>query len=137
RPGDRITVNRPRGICAPPTDAVWQLLVCDATGLPALSRLLEQTPKHVQTRVFIEVAAPEHEQELPHHDFATITWLHRSGNGVAPSRMADVVKTMPIPATPGYIWVAGEQKVVRAIRKYVRHELKLPTSRYDLVSYWS
>jgi NADPH-dependent ferric siderophore reductase len=137
RPGDRITVNRPRGIATPPADAVWQLLVCDATGIPALSRMLEQSPDNIQTRVFVEVAEAAHEQQLPHNDFVTVTWLHRSGNGVAPSRLADVIKAMPMAATPGYIWVAGEQKVVRTIRKYVRQDLKLPTDRYELVSYWT
>ncbi|KKB09463.1 siderophore-interacting protein [Devosia chinhatensis] len=137
RPGETITINRPRGLYAPPSDIAWQLLVCDATGLPALSRILEQTPQNVQSRIFIEVAAPDHEQALPHHDFATATWLHRSGNGVAPSRMADVVRAMPLPPTPGYIWVAGEQRVVRAIRKYVRQDLRLPPERYELVGYWT
>lgn len=136
-PGDTITINRPRGLYTPPDDITWQVLVADATGLPALSRILEQTPKHVQSRIFIEIAAPEHEQQLPHHEFATVTWLHRSGNGIAPSRMADVVRAMPLAATPGYIWVAGEQKVVRAIRKYVRQDLKLPPERYELVGYWT
>lgn len=136
-PGDVITINRPRGLYTPPADITWQLLVADATGMPALARILEQTPKHVQSRVFIEIAAPEHEQPLPHHEFATVTWLHRSGNGVAPSRMADVVKAMPLSATPGYIWVAGEQKVVRAIRKHVRQQLKLAPERYELVGYWT
>lgn len=137
RPGDVVTINRPRGLYAPPADIAWQLLVADATGLPALSRILEQTSKHVQSRVFIEIAAAEHEQPLPHHEFATVTWLHRSGNGVAPSRMADVVKAMPLSPTPGYIWVAGEQKIVRSIRKYVRQDLKLPPERYELVGYWT
>ncbi len=137
RPGDAITINKPRGLYTPPADIAWQVLVSDATGLPALARILEQTPKHVQSRVFIEVAAADHEQPLPHHEFATITWLHRSGNGVAPSRMADVIKAMPLSPTPGYIWVAGEQKVVRAIRKYVRQELKWPAERYELVGYWT
>lgn len=137
RPGDRITVNRPRGICDRPADAAWQLLVCDATGIPALSRLLEQSPKSLQTRVFVEVASAEHEQDLPHHDFATVTWLHRSGNGVAPSRMADVVRAMPLAPTPGYIWVAGEQRVVRSIRKFIRQDLGLPPERYELVAYWT
>jgi NADPH-dependent ferric siderophore reductase len=136
-PGDTITINRPRGLYTPPDDITWQVLVADATGLPALSRILEQTPKHVQSRIFLEIAAPEHEQQLPHHEFATVTWLHRSGNGIAPSRMADVVRAMPLAATPGYIWVAGEQKVVRAIRKYVRQDLKLPPERYELVGYWT
>jgi NADPH-dependent ferric siderophore reductase len=134
-PGDRITINNPRGLYAPPADTVWQLLVADATGLPALSRLLEQTPRHVQSRVFIEIARAEDEQRLEHPG-ATVTWLHRSGNGVAPSRMEDVVRAVPLPPTPGYIWVAGEQKAVRAIRKFVRQELKLPAERYELVAYW-
>jgi Siderophore-interacting protein len=137
RPGDAITINRPRGLYTPPADITWQLLVSDATGLPALARILEQTPRHVQSRVFIEIAAAEHEQPLPHHEFVTVTWLHRSGNGVAPSRMVDVVKAMPLSPTPGYIWVAGEQRVVRAIRKYVRQDLRWPPERYELVGYWT
>lgn len=135
-PGDRITINNPRGLYAPPADTVWQLLVADATGLPALSRLLEQTPRHVQSRVFIEVARAEDEQALAEHPGATVTWLHKSGNGVAPSRMEDVVRAVPLPSTPGYVWVAGEQKVVRSIRKFVRQELRLPSERYELVGYW-
>jgi NADPH-dependent ferric siderophore reductase len=135
-PGACITINRPRGLYTPPSDIVWQLLVADATGLPALSRILEQTPKHVQSRIFVEVAEAGHEQALPAHPGATVTWLHKSGNGVAPSRMGEVIRAVPLPATPGYVWVAGEQKVVRSIRKFVRGELKLPAERYELVGYW-
>lgn len=135
-PGDTITINNPRGLYAPPADIVWQLLVADATGLPALSRILEQTPKHVQSRVFIEVAEADHQQDLPAHPGATVTWLHKSGNGIAPSRMDEVVRAVPLPPTPGYVWVAGEQKVVRAIRKFVRQDLKPPAERYELVGYW-
>lgn len=135
--GDKVTINRPRGLYTLPADSVWQLLVCDATGLPALSRLLEQTPRHIETRVFVEVATAEDELTLPSHPGATVTWLHRSGNGVAPSRMGEVVRAVPLPTSPGYIWVAGEQKVVRSIRKFVRQELKLPPERYELVGYWT
>ena len=135
-PGDQVVINSPRALYEPPADTVWQLLVADATGLPALSRLLEQTPTHVQSRVFVEVARAEDEQDLTAHPGATVTWLHNSGNGVAPSRLEDVVRAVPMPATPGYVWVAGEQKAVRAIRKFVRQELQLPPERYELVGYW-
>lgn len=50
--------------------------------------------------------------------------------------MGEVIRAVPLPATPGYVWVAGEQKVVRSIRKFVRGELKLPAERYELVGYW-
>ncbi|SEQ54684.1 NADPH-dependent ferric siderophore reductase, contains FAD-binding and SIP domains [Devosia sp. YR412] len=135
--GDTVTINRPRGLYSRPADALWQLLVCDATGLPALSRILEQTPRHIESRMFVEVASAEDELVLPHHPAAKVTWLHKSGNGVAPSRMGEVVGAVPLPRTPGYIWVAGEQKVVRSIRKFVRQELRLPPERYELVGYWT
>ena len=135
--GEKVTVNAPRALYAPPSDTVWQLLVADATGLPALARLLEQTPGHVQTRAFIEIADASHELELPYHPHASVTWLHGSGNGVARSRMEEVVRRMPLPATPGYIWVAGEQRVVRSLRRYIRHDLRLPSERYELVGYWT
>jgi NADPH-dependent ferric siderophore reductase len=136
-PGDRITINKPRGLYTPPQDYVWQLLVADATGLPALARILEQTPDHVESRVFIEVAEPTHQLDLPPHPKAMVSWLHRSGNGVAPSRITSVVRGAALPETPGYIWVAGEQKVVRAVRKFIRQELKMPAERYELVGYWT
>ena len=135
--GDTVTINKPRGLYAPPDDIVWQLLVADATGLPALARLLEQTPEHVQTRAFIEVAEPSHELDLPYHPHASVTWLHGSGNGVAASRVGDVVRALPLPPTPGYIWVAGEQRVVRNLRRYIRHDLRMPAERYELVGYWT
>jgi NADPH-dependent ferric siderophore reductase len=136
RAGETITINKPRGLYAPPPDTRWQLLVTDAPGLPALHRILEQTPQDVQSRVFVEVAEPDHQQDLPYHPFATVTWLHGSGNGVAPSRLGEVLRSVPLPATPGYLWVAGEQKVVRTIRRFVRQELKWPADRYELVGYW-
>lgn len=135
RPGDPMIINNPRGLYAPPEDIAWQLLMCDATGLPALARILEETPRHVTTRLIIEVVGPQDQQALPFHPGATVTWLH-GGNGMAPSRLHEVMPALKLPPTPGYIWVAGEQKAVRTIRKYVRQDLKLPAERYKLVAYW-
>lgn len=135
-PGSRMVINRPRGLYAPPADVEWQLLMADATGIPALARLLEQTPADVRSRVVIEVASPEHRQNLPHHPSAVVTWLDGSGNGVGPSQLQGALNAMTLPLTPGYIWVAAEQKPVRAIRKYVRQTLKVPAERYKLVAYW-
>lgn len=133
-PGDRITINSPRGLYRLPEEAQWQLLVADATGLPALARLLEQGVR-VPTRVFVEVADASHRQALPVSKLIDLTWLE-GGNGVAPSGLEAVVRRVPRPGSPGYIWVAAEQKVVRAIRKFVRQELKYGPAQYELVGYW-
>lgn len=134
-PGDVVTLNSPRGLFLPPATAEWQLLVADSTGLPAVSRLLEQGPT-LPTRVFIEVPNPTHQQPLPPNAKVTVTWLY-GGNSAGPSQLEHVIRTVPLPSTPGYVWVATEQKVARVIRKYVRHELKVPAGHYEIVGYWT
>ena len=134
-PGSRMTINRPRGLYTPPADMQWQVLMADATGLPALARIIEQTPPHVQTRVVIETAEAGHRQSLPSHPHLTVTWIE-GGNGFGPSLLDKAFMALPLPATPGYIWLAGEQKPVRVVRKHIRQVLKLPAERCKLVAYW-
>ena len=133
-PGDHITINAPRGLYTLPAMAQWQVLLADATGLPAVSRLLER-PLSIPTRVFIEVPDAAHQLPLPSDDRLSVTWLH-GGNGHSASHLADVVPRLKLPASPGYLWAAGEQKVVRSIRKFVRQELRWPAQHYELVGYW-
>lgn len=135
-PGSPMILNRPRGLYAPPVGTAWQLLMADETGIPALARLLEQTPAHLHSRVVIEVAAASHRQPLPLHPHATVTWLEGSGNGVGPSLLDAAFVAMRMPLGPGYVWVAGEQKPVRAIRRRVKADHGLPPERHKLVAYW-
>lgn len=135
-PGSQMIVNRPRGLYELPADAEWQLLMADATGIPALARLLEQTPAHVKSRVVIEVAEQGHQQPLPDHPGAVVTWIEGHGNGTAPSVLHVAFNGISLPGTPGYIWVAAEQTPVRAIRKHARQVLKWPSDRSKLVAYW-
>lgn len=134
--GDRIVINNPRGLYEPPAGLRWQLLLADATGLPALARLLEQTPHHVGSRVFVEVADDAHEQALPHHPRARVTWLHGSGNGIGPSRLARLFPHVPLPEGSGYLWAAAEQTAIRAIRRHARGLPAFQDGRSKLIAYW-
>ena len=135
-PGSPMILNRPRGLYAPPADTAWQLLMADETGIPALARLMELTPAYLHSRIVIEVAAASHRQPLPAHPRATVTWLDGSGNGIGPSRLDIAFAAIELPPGPGYIWVAGEQKPVRVIRRRVKAEHGLPPERHKLVAYW-
>ncbi|MFT4009329.1 MAG: siderophore-interacting protein [Nocardioidaceae bacterium] len=135
QPGDRIVLNTPSSLYDPPADLAWQILVADYAGLPALARLLEQTPEHVGTRVVVEIADDAHRIQLPAHPRAEVTWM-LGGNGHGPSRLEDVVRTLPRPGGVGYVWVAGEAKALRAVRKHLRHGLGLPATAYKTVGYW-
>lgn len=137
RPGDSIVVNRPHGLYGAPADVEWVLFACDATGIPALGRLLENLPAKVDARAIVEVADASHEVALTSPARLEVTWLHGSGNGVAPSRLPEAVGAVQLPKRPGYVWIAAEQKAARPIRRRMRHELKLPAERYAVTAYWT
>ena len=134
--GDVVGLNSPTGLYEPPADLQWQILLADATGLPAVARLVEQTPPGVRTRVLIEVEHPSHQQELTLGAGTEVAWIH-GGNGHSQSRLDEVLRSMELPGGVGYIWVAGETKVLRGIRKYLRHDKKLTPESYKLIGYWT
>jgi len=134
--GNVAGVNTPRGLYAPRDDIAWQLLVADATGLPAALRLAGNPPVGVRTRVVIEVAGAEDEQQVTLPAGVEFVWVH-GGNGHGPSRLEEIVRANRLPREPGYVWVAGEARAARAIRRYLRHELGLAADAYKVVGYWT
>ncbi|MYV97529.1 SIP domain-containing protein, partial [Streptomyces sp. SID3343] len=81
-----LGIGSPRGIYAPPAEARWQIFAADATGLPALGRLVEQLPPGTLARAIVEVPDATHEQTFETAADVEFVWLHGCGNGVAPSR---------------------------------------------------
>ena len=135
-PGDLVGINSPDGLYDPPAAMTWQILVADCAALPAAARLLANTPEPVRTRVVLEVPDEDHHLSLAAPAGTEITWVH-GGNGHGPSRLEEIVRALPRPDGTGYIWVAGETKVLRGVRKYLRRELGLPSSAYKTVGYWT
>jgi NADPH-dependent ferric siderophore reductase len=127
--GSTVTITEPKGSYAPPDGARWQLLVGDLTGLPAMARIAETSS--LPTRIWAEV--PDH---LPSYlpVSADVTWLESPADGS--SRLAEVVESIEWPAGDGYFWMAGESAQMRAIRKFLMRERKLPASTYDAMGYW-
>lgn len=137
-PGQTIALREPYGIYEAPANADWQLFVCDATGLPALGRLLEDLPAGTEARAIVEIPDPSHEQQLQTKADLKLVYLHGTGNGIGPSRLEAAVRGVAVPEgrTP-YVWVAAESRAARPIRKYLRHELGWHVSRYSVTGYWT
>ena len=53
------------------------------------------------------------------------------------SGLAALVRGLDWPEGPGYFWMAGESAQMREIRRFVRQELEMPSSAYDVMGYWS
>ena len=136
KPGDVVGLNSPRGLYDPPADLAWQILLADATGLPAVGRLIEQAPAGVRTRVVVEVPDAGHRQSFPVNPDVDIAWVY-GGNGHGPCRLEEILRSIDLPDGVGYVWFAGETKVLRAVRKYLRHERGLPVTAYKTIGYWT
>lgn len=128
--GDTVTITEPKSSFAPPPGAGWLLLVGDLTAMPAIARIVEAHPD-LPTRVLAEVP-DDLSGYLP--DSTQVTWLAPPAPGQ--SALAAVVEGIDWPAGEGYFWMAGESAQMRAIRKHLMREVRLPTSHYDVMGYW-
>ncbi|GAU86438.1 siderophore-interacting protein [Bosea sp. BIWAKO-01] len=135
--GARIVINNPRGLYARPDALDRQILIADATGLPAVARILEQTPEHVASRVFIEVADETHEQPLPDHRLATTTWFHCRDGETDRSRLIDLLASEQLDDGRTYLWAAAEKAVVRTLRAQSEELKQSGAERQKIVAYWA
>lgn len=133
--GDQVTITEPKGSFAMPEGpdgCSWLLLVGDLTAMPAMARIAETHAGGVPTRIWAEV--PDLEElsgYLP--DGADVTWLSSDHET---SRLAAVVEGIDWPEGDGYFWMAGESAQMRAIRKFLMRERRLPSAAYDVMGYW-
>ncbi|MFC6153688.1 siderophore-interacting protein [Nocardioides yefusunii] len=127
--GDEVTVQEAKGSFELPEGAQWLMLVGDLTALPAMARIAEETD--LPTRMWAEVP-----DDLASYLAAAtdVTWLDQPGHGT--SALAEAVEKIDWPEGEGYFWMAGESAQMRAIRKHLMRERKLPTSAYDVMGYW-
>ncbi|ACQ78798.1 Siderophore-interacting protein [Beutenbergia cavernae DSM 12333] len=135
--GDAIYTAGPKVSELHPADADWYLIFGDETALPAIGRWLEEMPSDARGQVFVEVAEPEHEQDLRHPPGVELTWLHR--HGAAPGS-TDLLELAVRGAEfwPGdvYAWGAGEADSLKPIRRFLRDERDVPRERLDVTGYW-
>jgi NADPH-dependent ferric siderophore reductase len=127
---DEVTVSEPRGSFALPEQARWLMLVGDLTGLPAMARIAE-TITELPVRIWAEVP-DDLTGYLP--EGPEVEWLVPPGPGR--SALADVVEALEWPTGDGYFWMAGESAQMRAIRKHLARDRRLPSTAYDVMGYW-
>ncbi len=127
--GDTVTVSEPKGSFHLPTGAAWLLLVGDLTALPAVARIIET---HPELPVTAWVETPD--SPIEGYVDAEIAWSTPSQG--AESSTAAIVESIDWPAGDGYFWMAGESAQMRAIRKHLMREIKLPGTAYDVMGYW-
>ncbi|TFV66963.1 UNVERIFIED_ORG: siderophore-interacting protein [Bacillus sp. AZ43] len=136
RPGDRIQLMGPGGAYAPSPAADWHLLAGDESALPAIAATLERLPAGAPARVVVEVAdAAEEQADLVVGDGVDLVWVHR-GHAAPGEQLVEAVRSVPLPAGTGHVFVHGEAGAVRELRRYLKAERGLAPEFTSISGYW-
>lgn len=136
-PGQQLGVAGPRGSHLVTPDFDWYLLAGDETALPTISRWLERLPSGVPATVIVEVADAADEQPLPTQASITMIWLHRQDAAPGTTDLLDqAIRAVALPPGEGYVWIAGEARTLRPIRRYLLQERGLNPDWVSVDGYW-
>lgn len=113
--GDTLEIGGPRGSVVIPDDYDWYWLIGDEAALPAIARRLEEWAAKPVTS-FAAVTGPGDELALAR----PVNWVHRAAQDAAdPAALIDRLGRTAFPAGDGFVWIAAEAGVTRAIREHI------------------
>jgi NADPH-dependent ferric siderophore reductase len=136
RPGDQVGLIEPHGLYAAPAGVAWQLLVADITGVPALARILRGLAPEQKAVVHVVVTDEGDEIPLPSAADVDLTWEVVAKDTDICEALSEAVTTRELPDADRYVWLAGEARSSRAVRRHLRRELKWPQSDFYTCGYW-
>ncbi len=128
-PGQPATIGGPRGSMIIPADHDWHLLAGDASALPAILRRLDELPAGTVAQVLVQV---DDADERALHSAATVRaiWVRTAAQWLRQLRDAEW------PAGDGFVWLAGEARVVAQAREIVLNERQHPREALRAAAYW-
>lgn len=117
KPGDRLEIGGPRGSAVVPDDFDWYWLIGDETALPAIGRFVEGLRPGVSVTSIVAIADAAERQHFATASAWTALWAERgaAGGSDAGSLLA-LLDALPLPEGDGFVFVAAESTVSRAIR---------------------
>ncbi|MCW2747233.1 MAG: NADPH-dependent ferric siderophore reductase [Nocardioidaceae bacterium] len=134
--GDEVAINDAYGLYAASPTATWQLLVCDLTGVPALARILRGLTVAHTARVTVVITDAADVLDLPSVGNVTIDWVVVDHEHDIPEALERAVRAADLPADQRFVWLAGEARASRAVRRYLRRELGWPQTDFYTCGYW-
>ena len=136
-PGQYLHIGGPRGSMVVPDIFDSYLLIGDETALPAIARRLEELPAAAQAFVLIEVPSAANQIPLASAAQASVRWLHRDGTAPGYSTLLlEAARELTLPPGEGYVWVAAESAVAKAVREIMVSQHGTDKARIRAASYW-
>ena len=118
QPGDHIEAIGPRGKITVEGEADWHLFIGDDSAIPASLAMAESLGISQRGTVILEVDGPEDRHEdIECAGDVSVEWLYRAGADPASAdHLLEHVRGVDLPPGKGHAYLAGELKVVAALR---------------------
>lgn len=132
--GDKIGISNPGGPkpMLPPAD--FYCLAGDPSSLPALAALLEQLPASGEGHAFIRVDTAADVISLKKPAGVELNWII-GGTEKTPELITQFC-ALPLPQAATQFWLAGEDRLVVELRRYLRRDRQCDRNQLYAVPYW-
>lgn len=136
--GQTLLIGGPRGSSLIPVDFDWWLLIGDETALPAIGRRIEELPSGTPVTSIVVIPDRDDEQRFATQANHRAIWVHRASmrSDESSALLAALVDEVP-PSGDGFIWIAGETGVARALRRHVLEVMQHPFPWTKVSGYWT
>ncbi len=133
--GDMLGVAGPRGSQLVPDGIQRLIVVADETALPASSRWIEMLPAEVPVTALFYVANESVESyfEPAAAERMDAEWItHADGH----AQLEESLRSLGRIDAGTFVFMAGEANALVPLRRYLRHELRLPADQVSASGYW-
>ncbi|MCL2894367.1 siderophore-interacting protein [Brenneria tiliae] len=134
RPGDWIGISNPGGPDPMLPEAKHYFMAGDPTSLPAIAALLEKLAPDAQGKVVIRVDNESDTLDLRKPEGVEVVWL--TGDISLTDRLVDTFTSWALPAQDVTFWIGGEDRIIKALRRYIRREKGYDRQRIYAIPYW-
>jgi NADPH-dependent ferric siderophore reductase len=134
--GDQIEIGGPRGSAVVPDDFDYYLLIGDETALPAIGRRVEHLRPGVPVATIVVVDGPAEIQTLETRADWRPVWAFRDGVRDDAALLREALANWQAPQGEGYVWIAAEALVARAVRDAMLAERGHTKGWVKAAGYW-
>ncbi len=128
--GTVAEIGGPRGSMLIPAADDWQLLIGDASALPAILRRLEELPAGRRVQAFVRLDDAADARAVSSPADARVHWLHDDAALLA------ALRAHGKPAGSHFVWAAGEHRLMAQVRELLAGELGIDSADLKVSSYW-
>ncbi len=135
-PGDFLGFAGPSAPKVAHFEADWYLIAADPSAIPVAAATLEAMPRDAKGVAIFEVTSIEDKQSIDLPEGIAVHWLVQPDPLLPSTAQEALIRSLDWPTGRVQTCIAGESGVVRALKRFVIAEKRVPKQDAYLSGYW-